>query len=93
MTDKENSFLEAAKTVEKMKEDMENAYERLNTTMKELGIDTYVQDPETNLVYKITKPKGKFITFSDIDYVRTAKEGERAGTLSKKEATEKGFSL
>lgn len=89
---KEN-FLEAAKTVERIKEELEYAYEKLNSSMADLGLDAYVQDPETKLVYKIVKPKGTFTYYRDIDYVRTAKEGERAGTLSKKEAEEKGFSL
>lgn len=89
---KEN-FLEAAKSVESLKDQLESAYEKLNASMSELGLDTYVQDPETKLVYKIVKPKGTFTYYRDIDYVRTAKEGERAGTLSKKEAEEKGYSL
>jgi len=90
---KEVNFLEAAKTVEKLKEELEVAYEKLNSSMVELGLNTYVQDSETRLVYKVVKPGGRFMKFSDIDYVRTAKEGERAGTLSKKEAQEKGFNL
>lgn len=88
-----NGFVEAAKTVEDLKEQLDKAYEKLNTIMTELGVNTYTQDPETKLVYKIVKPKGTFTYYRDIDYVRTAKEGERAGTLSKKEAEEMGYSL
>ena len=89
---KEN-FLEAAKKVESLNDQLEAAYQELNTAMSELGLNTYAQDPETKLVYKIVKPKGTFTYYRDIDYVRTAKEDERAGTLSKKEAEEKGFNL
>jgi hypothetical protein len=89
----ENQFIEAAKNVERVKEELEQAYEKLNVIMAELGTDIYAQDQETKLVYKIVKPKGIFTYYRDLDYVRKAKEGERAGTLSKKEAEEKGFSL
>lgn len=90
---KELNFVVAAKLVEALKDSLEVAYQRLNNTMVELGVDTYVQDPETKLVYKIVRPKGSFVYYKEVDYVRTAKEGERAGTLSKKEAQEKGFNL
>jgi hypothetical protein len=89
----ENQFIEAAKNVERVKEELEQAYEKLNTIMAELGTDIYAQDQETKLVYKIVKPKGTFTYYRDLDYVRTAKEGERAGTLSKKEAEQMGFEL
>lgn len=90
---KESNFLEASKMVENLKDALEVAYNQLNAAMSDLGLDAYLQDPETKLVYKIVKPKGTFTYYRDIDYVRTAKEGERAGTLSKKEAQEKGFNL
>ena len=90
---KESNFLEAAKKVEQLKEELDVAYQALNSSMVELGLNTYVQDSETKLVYKVVKPGGKFMKFSDIDYVRTAKEGERSGSLSKKEAEQVGFDL
>ena len=93
MTETKKEFLNATKTVERIKEELEYAYEQLNTAMKGLGVDAYVQDPETQLVYKVVKPKGTFVYYRDLDYVRTAKEGERAGTLSKKEAEAAGFTL
>ena len=93
MTDKEINFVEAARAIEILKGELETAYERLNSAMTELGVDAYVQDDASKLVYKIVKPKGTFTYYRDIDYVRTAKEGERAGSLSKKEAQEKGFSV
>lgn len=90
---KESNFLEAAKNVERIKEELEQAYETLNLTMADLGVGAYLQDAETKLVYKLVKPKGRFVLFADIDYVRTAKEGERQGSLSKKEAEQQGFNL
>jgi hypothetical protein len=45
------------------------------------------------LVYKIVVPKGKYMYFDAIDYVRTKKETEKSGDLSKKAAEEAGFVL
>lgn len=86
-------FLEAAKKYEQLQEEVSKVREELVASMTELGIGAYVQDPETGLVYKVTKPGGTFVYYKDIDYVRTAKASERAGTLSKKEAEEAGFTV
>lgn len=59
---------------------------------KEIGIGGYFQ-AEDGIVYKIVKPAGRFVTFKDIDFVRTKREDERAGTLSVKEAKEAGFNI
>lgn len=87
-------FLELAKLTEAKYEELKALREELKTVMEGLDFNTYVQDPETLLVYKIIEPSGTFIEFRKIDYKRTAKEGERGGTvLSKKEAEEAGFVL
>lgn len=93
MTTMQGKFLELAKKSEELSEELGKVREELTTTMLELGLDSYVQDPETLLTYKIVKPNGTFMYYRDVDYKRTAKEGERAGTLSKKEAEEAGFVL
>lgn len=91
---KSKEFLELAKQFEKASDEFNALRERLITAMIRLGVDQYVQDPETKAVYKIIKPAGTFVPFREIDYKRTALEGERGGTvLSKKEATEAGFIL
>jgi len=91
---KQQVFLELAKKTEQMYDDMKAAFAELKTAMEALDVGTYVQDPETLLVYKIIEPTGTFVEFRTIDYKRTAKEGERGGTvLSKKEAEEAGFVL
>lgn len=87
-------FIELAKKIEKQQEEINSTREELTAVMTALGIDQYAQDPETLLVYKIIKPQGTFMYYKDIDYKRTAKEGERGGTvLAKSEAQEAGFVL
>lgn len=90
---KEQTFLENAKKYEELQEQLTQVREALNASMSDLGLGTYVQDANSGLVYKIVKPTGTFMYYRDIDFVRTAKTTERAGTLSKKEAEEAGFTV
>lgn len=91
--DNKQKFLALAKYYEELKEQMDNVRTDINATMTELGLGAFVQDPELLTVYKIVKPQGTYMYYKDIDYVRTALEGERAGSLSKKEAEAEGFAL
>ncbi len=93
MDDKQKKFLELAKYQEQLKEKQDQVRTELNTIMLEIGYNNTVQDPETLAVYKVVKPNGTFMYYKDIDYVRTALAGERAGTLSKKEAESLGYTL
>lgn len=93
MTEKQAKFLELAKYSEQLKEKSDEVRKELNQVMQELGYDVVLQDPDTLTVYKLVKPNGTFMYYRDIDYVRTAQIGERAGTLSKKEAEALGFVL
>ena len=94
MTENQTKFLELAKKAEALSEEQSKVREELDVVMKAMGPDSYLQDPETTLVYKIIKPQGTFMYYRDLDYKRTAKEGERGGTvLAKKEAEEQGFVL
>jgi hypothetical protein len=94
LNDTEKKFLETAKYLEQLSEKKEEVRAELEGLMKTMGEGAYVQDPETLVVYKVIKPNGTFIYFRDLDYKRTALEGERGGTvLSKKEAEEAGFVL
>lgn len=90
---KEKKFLDLAKYQEELKVKQDDVREQFNAAMEALGVGATLQDPETLTVYKIVKPSGTFMYYRDIDYVRTAQEGERAGTLSKKEAESLGFVL
>lgn len=89
----QDRFLALAKQSEQLRDQLDQVREELNAAMADLGVGKLLQDPETGTVYKVVKPQGTFIYYRDIDYVRTAQEGERAGTLSKKEAEAAGFVL
>lgn len=93
LTDIEKKFVESAKYYEQLKEKLDEVRTEMDASLLALGIGTLVQDPETLTVYKVVKPQGRFIYYHDLDYVRTAQDGERAGSLSKKEAEALGFVL
>lgn len=93
MTDLQKRFLELAKKYETMKDEMDKIREELTSSMNSLGLNAFIQDPETNVVYQVIEPTGVFTYFKKIDYVRTKKGEERAGSLSMKKAEEAGFKL
>lgn len=93
MTDAQKKFLEIAKRVEILKEEMKALTPTLEELMLEIKPGTMFQDEETGLVYKIEVPSGTFITFKKVDYVRTKKAGETKGSLSKSDAEAAGFVL
>lgn len=94
MTDLEKRFFELATESERLKEQQKKLNEELSVVMDQLKIGTYLQDPMTGLVYKIEVPNGTFVEFKRIGYKRTAKTGEKGGTvLAKSEAESMGFIL
>jgi len=94
MEDQQKRFFELATEYERLKSEMKKVKEEMNLVMSNLGMETYHQDPMTGLVYKIEQPKGIYIEFSPIGYKRTAKPGEKGGTvLAKSEAEAAGFVL
>ncbi len=93
MTEEQKEFLKLAKEYESLKEQMSKVSEGLQAALAKLPLNSYLQDPETSLVYKTVVPNGRFVYYQALDYVRTAKPDERSGTLSKKEAQSLGFVL
>lgn len=91
--EKQQLFIELAKKYEQMSEELSQVREQLTSAMKELEIGTFVQDPETKVVYQVVVPNGTFVHYKQVDYIRTKKEGERAGSMSMKKAEEMGFTL
>ena len=71
------------------KDELKKQYEELNTELEGvltyLGVDSFFQDEE-GTVYKVVVPKGSYISFKHIDFVRTRRGEEKLGTLSMKEA-------
>jgi hypothetical protein len=89
----EKEFVELTKKYEQLKKELKETRDKLVPLMSELGLNTYIQDPLDGTVFKIVEPKGTFVEFRKIDYVRTAREDESRGDLSKKEASDNGFIL
>ena len=56
MNDAQRQFLDLATKYEELKEELNDVRENLDAVMKELKVDTYLQDPVTFLVYQIVKP-------------------------------------
>lgn len=73
------------------KDELKKQYEELNTELEQvlitLGVDSFFEDAE-GTVYKVVIPKGSFVSFKHIDYVRTRRGMEKVGSLSMKEAKE-----
>lgn len=59
---------------------------------KEMGIDAMFQGPD-GIVYQITEPEGKWVTFEKTSYIRTKRPDEARGDLSVKKAEEAGFKV
>jgi hypothetical protein len=88
-----NEFFRLVEEIEYTKAKLEELYAQFDPVLASLPKDTLFQDEITGLVYKVVKPSGTFVHYRDLDYVRTAKNGERAGSLSKKEAESNGFKV
>jgi len=66
--------------------------EALDAIIAERGIGHYFQDGD-GIVYKTAEAEGRFVYYDRYEVRRTKRAGERAGTLSAKDATEAGFDL
>ena len=64
----------------------------LQAVAEESGIGSYFQDEE-GTVYKVVAPAGRWVQFDTVSYVRTRRGEEKQGTLSQKEAKERGFEV
>lgn len=92
MTDKQKRFIE----LERRKDEIKKYYEDLETALTELvaeqGINSYFQDDQ-GIVYKLIECEGRWVKFDKFGYTRTKRAGEERGTLSAKEARERGFAI
>lgn len=93
LSEQQQNFLNLAKEMEAKQKEVNDLREKLEASMQELGLGNTFQDPATGVVYRVAVPKGTFMYYRHIDYVRTAIGDERAGTLSKKDAEAAGFVL
>jgi hypothetical protein len=75
--------------IDKYYEDLEQA---VKDVQAEIGLDGMFQ-ADDGIVYQIVKPAGTFISYKDVNFIRTKRADERAGSLSVKKAEEAGFSV
>ena len=90
MTEAQKKFVELERKKEEVKKFFEELKAAIEVVSKEIGVGGYFQD-DAGIVFKITEPEGRFVNYEKISYVRTKRPGEQRGTLSVKEAEEKGF--
>jgi len=92
LTDKQRRFVE----LERKKDEIHKYYENLEVALSELiaeqGVGSLFQD-EQNIVYKLVEAEGRYVKFDKYSYTRTKRPGEDRGSLSMKEAREKGFNV
>jgi hypothetical protein len=84
--------------LEKQKESVKKFYEDLSLAVeelaKEVGVNGFFQDQE-GTVYKIVVPKGKWISYEPLSYLRTRRMHEDASPLplALKDAEKAGFTV
>lgn len=77
---------------EKLKKEMEEINGKLEEALKGLGIGHMFQ-AQDGTVFRVSKPTGTYISFREIDYDRTRREGEKSGSLSLTDARAAGFEV
>jgi hypothetical protein len=77
---------------EKLRKEMEELNKNLEESLKNLGLG-YIFQAEDGTVFRVSKPAGTFISFRDIDYDRTRREGEKSGSMSLTDARAAGFEV
>ena len=92
MTPTQVKFVQLEQKKAEIKKYFEELKEVTQAVANEIGIGGMFQD-DAGIVYKIVDPKGRFVEYEKISYVRTKRENEARGTLSVKEAKEAGFEV
>jgi len=92
LTARQQQFVKLEKQREAAKQVFADVNAALSEVVKEIGTDKYFQD-EDGTVYKTTVPKGRWVEFETVGYLRTRRPGEDKGSLSAKEAETAGFKL
>lgn len=92
MTPIQSQFVELEKQKEEVKKFFQKLKEATEAVRAEIGLNGYFQDNE-GTVYKIVEPKGRFVEYDKLSYVRTRRMNEERGDLSLKEAETAGFAV
>lgn len=95
MDEKMQKVVSLSKTIESLVAELKLANEQMEGLLKEAGLGTMAQDPDTGAVYKVVRPEGRFVVFPEIGYVRTRIKalGEKQGGLSLTDAREAGYEV
>ena len=92
MTEAQKKLVELDRKREEIKKFFEEYEAAKEAVRNELGLNKYWQD-EQGIVYKLVEPAGRFVNYEKTALERTRRPGERAGSISMKEAREAGFTL
>jgi len=93
MNDLQIRFLALAKKKEDLAKQLKQVNLELDDVMRQIPLGEMFQDYADMVVYQVIAPAGTFISFKNVDYIRTRREGETKGSLSMKEAQAAGFVL
>lgn len=88
----EESLVNLSLQKERLKKEMEETNSKLDEVLKGLGLGHMFQAPD-GTVFRVSKPTGTYISFREIDYDRTRREGEKSGSLSLTDARNAGFEV
>ena len=90
LTPKQLRFVELERQKVSYKKFLAELEEATKDVAEEVGIRGHFVDSQ-GVVYQIVIPNGEFQYFKHIGYVRTKREGEAKGSLSKTAAEELGY--
>jgi len=86
---------EAAKKLielDNKKAEIKQYYEDLAETLEALGAEAHFKSPD-GLVFLVEEADGRYVKFEKLRYIRTKKDDEKRGELSKKRAQELGYDV
>ena len=95
LTDVQQNFIQLEKKKAEIKKYFDDLEVATKAVANEVGVDGFFQDPTDGTVYQIVKPAGTFISFKEVDFIRTRRGylGEVKADLSMKKAEEAGYLL
>lgn len=93
LNDSQKQLIELTKKTEDLKKQLKEYNQAIENILIELGEGSSFQDPEDGTVFEIVIPSGAFVSFKKMDYLRTKREGESRGSLSKTRAKELGYEI
>jgi len=92
LTEVQRRFIELDKKKAEVKKFLEEYNAAAEAVVAEVGLMQYFQDEE-GIVYKTGVPLGTFVFFPRVEILRTRRDGEKAGSMSLKEAKDAGFDV